>query len=254
MRRVRQAGRADAQQARRRGGHRELRDGEGVRHPHRRRHRRADPGRRRTCGLHRGAADPASSGRDSGSGPRAPRPGAGLRSAGAAGRRHRDGACAAVRLLAVGVARADDGRRRVGRAAVPPRRAGEPAARDRLDGHPRLGGDAGRVRLVALRPAVRRRRCTRTPAHVRHHPVRHGWRGAPVPRGRRRGHRVRARRPLRGGTRPPALRGRAGRADGAGRDGGVGRARRPRGARAGRAGRGRRPLRRPARREDRDRR
>ena len=55
-------------------------------------------------------------------------------------------------------AHARGARRRLGRAAVPPRRLAEPAARDRDDGHADLGRRARRVRLVAVRAVPRRRR------------------------------------------------------------------------------------------------
>jgi Cu+-exporting ATPase len=51
--------------------------------------------------------------------------------------------------------------------AVPPGRVGQPAPRRGHHGHPHLGGHAGRLRLVALRPVLHRRRRRRHAACVR---------------------------------------------------------------------------------------
>ena len=158
--------RAEAEQDRRRVGDRELRDGEGVGRLHRPGDRRRRDRRRRAGRLHRDAAR-AAAGR---AGPRRRRsgsrtrrvahPAAGLPDAHGPGRRHGDGSGAAVHLVAVGVADARRAGGGVGRAAVPPRGVVQPATRRRHDGHPRVDRDARRVRLVALRPVPRRRRCT----------------------------------------------------------------------------------------------
>ena len=119
-----------------------------------------------------------------------------------------DDPAAAVRELAVAVADARRAGRRLGRAAVPPRRVGEPAPRDRDDGHAHLRRRARRVRLVAVRAVPRRRR------HARHED---GLR--PAARARRRhrrdlprgGHRrdgVHPRRALLRGAAPSAAPGR----------------------------------------------
>ena len=142
----------------------------------------------------------------------------------------------------------------VGRLAVPSRRLAEPAPRRRHDGHARLGWCDRRVRLVALRAVLRRRRrhgaAPRVLAHRRpRHGVEHD-----LPRGRRRSDDV---HPgwavLRGPSEASLWR----------RDACVARARsqgRRRGARWARATHrdrrppGRRPFRGPAGREDPDRR
>ncbi|EWM66256.1 copper-exporting ATPase [Micromonospora sp. M42] len=251
--------REEAQPDGRRRGDSELRHREGHR-PVRRRHRAGRPDRhRREDRLHRRGAAPARAGGRSGrgAGGRAARrayPALGLRRAHAAGDRARHGPGLAVRLLAVGLAHAGRPRGGLGRAAVPPRRAGQPAARRGDHGHARLAGHARRVRLVALGAVPRRRRHARdeAPVQPRHHPGRR--RRQHLPGGRRRGdgvHPGRAvlRGPLqahrRGGAARPA------RTRGQGRRGA---ARRPGGPGPGRPARGRRPVRGPARREDRHRR
>jgi copper chaperone CopZ len=61
---------------------------------------------------------------------------------------------AAVRELAVAGAGARRPGRRVGRAALPPRRLDQPAARRRDDGHPHLDRHARRVPVVAVRAVL----------------------------------------------------------------------------------------------------
>ena len=68
---------------------------------------------------------------------------------------------AAVRQLAVALAGAGQPGGRLGRLAVPPRRLAQPAPRRGDDGHPRLPRHAGRLRLVAVRAVLRRRRHAR---------------------------------------------------------------------------------------------
>ena len=78
-----------------------------------------------------------------------------------AGARAGDGPGRPVRQLAMALA--DPGRpgRGLGRLAVPPRRRAEPAAPRRDDGHAGVAGHAGGLRLVAVRPLLRRRRDAR---------------------------------------------------------------------------------------------
>ena len=90
-----------------------------------------------------------------------------LRAALRPGRAAVDGARPAVRRLAVGVAHPGDAGRGLGSLAVPPGRVGEPAARRDHDGHARLAGCAGGVRLVAGRAVLRDRRRDRDDPRVR---------------------------------------------------------------------------------------
>ena len=164
---VRGTGGEEAQPARRRHRHGELRDREGA--------RRGDRGGVRPTtsssvvgetGYTAGVATP---GRSSGRGRdrlAAPPP-AGLAGPHGPGGRHGDGAGAPVRLLAVGLAGPGHARRALGRLAVPPRRVDQPAAPGDDDGHAHLRRDTGRIRLVALCAALRYRRRDRHAARVR---------------------------------------------------------------------------------------
>ena len=177
LRLLREPDRAQAQQARRGHRQRQLRDREGRGQP--------TAARSATTGWSRSSRrrGTASSPRRPPDEPATARGGAVRRSPAAAGRQRpaerpgdRDGddPGAAVRLLAVGVA--DPGRagRRVGRAAVPPRRVGQPAARHDHDGHARLRGHARGVRLVALRAVPRHRGDAGDDPPVRPHAA-SGW-------------------------------------------------------------------------------
>ena len=139
----------------------------------------------------------------------------------------------ALRRLGVGLARARDAGRALGRVAVPPGRGGESAPRRRDDGHARLRRHARRLGLVARRPG------------------RVGGR-RDVPRGRRGRHRPDPARALARDSRAQPGRGRDARAARARREGGARVARRGGGARAGGRGAGRRSLRGAARRQGRD--
>ena len=163
---VRGTGGEEAQPARRRHRHGELRDREGARRGDRGGVR---PRPRRACRrdrVHRQRGDP---GRSSGRGRdrlAAPPP-AGLAGPHGPGGRHGDGAGAPVRLLAVGLAGPGHARRALGRLAVPPRRVDQPATPGDDDGHAHLRRDTGRIRLVALCAALRYRRRDRHAARVR---------------------------------------------------------------------------------------
>ena len=123
--------------------------------------------------------------------------------------RARDDPGAAVRLLAVGLARARDAGRAVGGRAVPPRRLAEPPPPRRDDGHARLARHAGRVGVVGRGPLLPRRGCGRHADAVRAHHVARRRERLDLPRGRLRRHHVHPRRPLLRGARQAALRSRA---------------------------------------------
>ncbi len=116
----------------------------------------------------------------------------------------RDDPRAAVHLLAVGLPRARCAGRRVGCVAVPPRRVDQPAPRRRDDGHPRLDRRLRGVPVVAVRPLLRPRGHAGHDARIRVDRPAQRRRGEHLLRGRRRGHDVRARRPLlRGAIQAP---------------------------------------------------
>ena len=162
LRLVRRADREEAQPARRRHRHGQLRHREGPGHASaRRRHHRRPRRHRREDRLHRRAC-PAR--RPSSTEARARR-----RAAAAAGCWSSRGArpCRSSLLamvpalqfagLAVAVAGAGHPRRRLGRRAVPPRGLDQPAARRRDHGHAGLARHARRLRLVAVRAVPARR-------------------------------------------------------------------------------------------------
>ena len=185
---------------------------------------------------------------------RAPPAAAGLGAAHPAGGADGDGPGAPVRRLAVAVADPGRARRGLGRVALPPGRAGEPAARQHHHGHARLGRRAGGVRLVAGRPLPRHRGRDRHDAPVPLHPRADQRARQHLPRGRGRRDDVPAGRALVREALEAAGRSRAAGADGARRQGRHGAPRRRRDAspRGRAAGRGR--LRGPAGGEGRDRR
>ena len=137
-----------------------------------------------------------------------------LRGARRARRPPRDGAALALRRLGVGLARARDAGRALGRVAVPPGSGGESAPRRGDDGHAHLRRHPRRLGLVARRPRGV------------------GGRGD-VPRGRRGRHRADPARPLARDSGEKPGRGRHARAARARREGGARAARRGGGARAG---------------------
>ena len=176
----------------------------------------------------------------------------GVRRAEHAGDRAVDGAGGPVPALAVDRARADRSGRAVGGAAVPPGRAGEPAARGRDHGHARLGRHARGVRVVGVRDGARHGGPGRSTPLVRPVGGPDRRRGSGLSGGRGRRHDVRAGRAVPGGEGPPPVRGSAARPARARRH------RRTRAARRARAPGPRRPARRrghlrgAARRADRD--
>ena len=90
--------------------------------------------------------------------------------------------------------------------AVPPGRVDQPAARRRHDGHADLARRARRVRLVAVRAVLRRRRHARDDDAVRADIGPRRRRRRHLPRGRGRRHHVHPRRPLLRGPRQAARR------------------------------------------------
>jgi hypothetical protein len=148
---VRRTHRTEAQQAGRRRGVRELRDGAGDRAVRPVRHRG------RACLGGRGRRVSRASGRGGGS-PPSRRAGRGAspsargrdRSHGAT-RSHRDGACTAVHRLGVGCARARDASRLLERDRLPPRLVAERKALRGDDGHAHLDWNARRLGVVHRR-------------------------------------------------------------------------------------------------------
>ena len=136
--------------------------------------------------------------------PRRSRADGAARPAGRRGGAHRpgdrdgDGAGAAVRVLAVGVAHPGRAGRDLGCVALPPRSLDQPAARRDHDGHPGLVGRAGSVRLVARRAVLGHRGRAGDDPPVRPDPRRgeDPRAGRHLPETQPRGHHVPARRPL----------------------------------------------------------
>ena len=193
MRLVRHAHREEAQQAARRPGHRQLRDREGARPAACGRQRRRRHRGRRGDRLPRARAAGCARRPRRRRGPRAGRPAhppRRLHRADRPGGAHGHGARPAVHLLAVGLPHPRRARGRLGRAALPPCRVDQPAARCRHDGHPHLRRRARRLPVVAVRAVPRRRRRAGHDACVPAAAARIRQRARDLPRGRLRGDRL----------------------------------------------------------------
>ena len=130
---------------------------------------------------------------------------AGLGDADRAGGSAVDGSRAAVRLLAVAGPGARHPRGGVGRVAVPPRRAGQPAPPRRDDGHPHFGRRGRGLPVVGLGAAVHPR------GHAGHEDdgqpaAEQRQRTPPLSRSRRRRHHLHPCRALLRGARQAAVR------------------------------------------------
>ena len=222
LRVVRQPDRAQAQQARRRGRHRQLRDREGEGQLPRDRHTRrpwSPPSSRR--GTARGCRRPPAV--DRRVEPRRPAAAAaaGLGRADVA-RRGRWRWCRRWQFdywqwLSLTLAAPGRG---LGRLAVPPRRLGQPAPRHVDHGHPGLARHPRGARLVGLRPVPAARPGTPGMTHPFELTIERGRRRRQhLPRGRRGRDHVHPRRPLLRGALQAAGRGRAAGAAGARRQG-----------------------------------
>ncbi len=225
LRLVRGPDREAAQPARRRRRHGQLRHRAGHGHLRRRRQRRR-PRRRRSRRPATPPRVPAAGRPDQHDGrrPTTPsrRPDADRRPAPAADRRRRARPSRWCALAMVPALQFDDWQWLSlalaapvvmwGALAVPPGRVDEPAPRRRHHGHAHLGRHARRLRLVAVRPVLRRRRRARHDAwRSRSRPERGMGVEPDLPRGRRRRHRVHPRRPLLRGPGQAPLRRRAAR-------------------------------------------
>ncbi|WP_258567184.1 HAD-IC family P-type ATPase [Microbacterium sp. Se5.02b] len=200
---MRDAHREEAQQARRRHGDRELRDGEGQGERTRGLRPRTAHRRGREDRVHR---RPPRTREDRGSGwpRRRVRPGADRSEAPARrlDRAHRPGRSdgddprAAVHLLAMALARARRPGHHVGGVAVPHGGVDEPPTRCRDHGHPHLDGHARRPAVVAVRAVLRHRGGSRHDAPLRADRGSERRRRQHLPRGRRRGDHVHPRRTI----------------------------------------------------------
>ena len=220
---LRRPGGEEAQPARGRLRHGQLRHREGTGHRSR---RRAHRGPHRHGGANRLHRQPAGAARTD---RRATRRRPGRRSAHPAAHLHRahragggpgDGPGLAVHLLAmavVGAGRPGGGLRRC---PVPPRRVDQPAPRRRDHGHPRFHGHPRGVRLVGVGAVLRHRRHPRHGARVQLLRGPHRRRRLHLPRGRCRSHRVSPRGAVLRGARQAPRRGRAAGTAGDGRQGG----------------------------------